>query len=78
MSRISTSPSASIMPRGDNAGLVGAQIERLGAVARELEGNLLEVQDDVGCVFDNAGDGLELVQHALNANGGDGGAFDWS
>ena len=40
--------------RGDHAGLVGAQIERLGALARELEGNLLEVQDDVGRVFDHA------------------------
>ena len=64
------------MPRGDNAGLVGAQIERLGAVAGELEGNLLEVQDDVGRVFDHAGDGLELVQHAFDANRGDRGALD--
>ena len=53
---------------GDDAGLVGAQIERLGTVARELEGNLLEVQDDVGRVFDDAGDGLELVQHAFDAD----------
>ena len=59
-----------------DAGLVGAQIERLGAFACELERNLLEVQDDVGRVFDYAGDGLELVQHALDADGGDGCAFD--
>ena len=62
--------------RGDHAGLVGAQIERLGTFARELEGNLLEVQDDVGRIFDHAGDGLELVQHALDANRGDRRALD--
>ena len=61
---------------GDHAGLVGAQVQRLGAFARELERNLLEVQDDVGRVFDHAGDGLELVQHALDADRGDRGAFD--
>ena len=61
---------------GDDAGLVGAQIQRLGAVAVELERNLLEVQDDVGRVFNNAGDRLELVQHALDANGGNSGALD--
>ena len=61
---------------GDDAGLVGAQVERLGAVARELERNLLEIQDDVGRVFDHAGDRLELVQHAFDADRGDGGAFD--
>src|SRR6267378_2612876 len=46
---------------GDDAGLVGAEVEGLGAFACELEGNLLEVQDDVGRIFDDAGDGLELV-----------------
>ena len=61
---------------GHDAGLVGAQVERLGAVAGELEGNLLEVQDDVGGVFDDSGDGLELVEHAFDADGGDGGAFN--
>ncbi len=61
---------------GHNAGLVGAQIERLGAFAGELERNLLEVQDDVGCIFNHAADGLELVEHAFDANGGDRGAFN--
>src|ERR1035437_7987762 len=50
---------------GDHAGLVGAQIERLRTLARELEGNLLEVQDDVGGILDHAADGLELVEHTL-------------
>ena len=55
---------------GDNSRLVGTQIQRLGTFARELEWNLLEIQDDVGRVFDDAGDRLELVQHAFNANRG--------
>ncbi len=62
--------------RSDHAGLVGAQIERLRTLARQLEGNLLEVQDDVGGILDHAGDGLELVQYALDANRGDRGALD--
>ena len=61
---------------GDDAGLVGAQVERLGAVAVELERNLLEVEDDVGGIFDDSGDGLEFVQHAFDADGGYGCSFD--
>ena len=61
---------------GDDAGLVGAEVEGLGAFAVELERDLLEVQDDVGRVFNDAGDGLELVQHAFDADGGYGCAFD--
>ena len=61
---------------GDDAGLVGAEVEGLGAFAVELEGNLLEVEDDVGRVLNDAGDGLELVQHALDADGGYGSALD--
>jgi hypothetical protein len=45
-------------------------------LAVQLERNLLQVQDDVGRVLYNAGDRLELVQHALDANGGDSSAFD--
>jgi hypothetical protein len=40
--------------RSDHAGLVGPQIERFGALARKLEGNLLEVQDNVSRVFNHA------------------------
>src|ERR1039458_4453669 len=61
---------------GDNAGRVGAEVEGLGAVACKLEGNLLQVEDDVGGVLDHSADGLELVQHALDANGGNGCALD--
>ena len=61
---------------GDDAGCIRAQVEGLGAFAVELERNLLQVQDDVGRIFNDAGDGLELVQHAFDADGGDGSAFD--
>ena len=53
-----------------------AQVKRLGTVAVELERNLLQVEDDVGRIFDHAGDRLELVQHALDADGGNSGALD--
>ena len=48
----------------------------MGPSPFELEGNLLQVQDDVGGIFDDAGDGLELVQHAFDLDRGDGGALD--
>ena len=46
----------------------------LGAV--ELEGNLLQVEDDVGRVLDHAADRGELVLDALDLDGGDGRALD--
>src|SRR5581483_10567717 len=61
---------------GDNARLVGAQVDGFRTFPVELEGNLLEVQDHVGGVFDDSGDRLELVQNAFDLDGGDGRAFD--
>ena len=61
---------------GDHAGLVGAQVDGFGRVAAELEGNLLQVQDDVGRVLDHAGDRLELVQHAFDLHRRDCGSLD--
>src|SRR6185437_11104118 len=52
--------------RGDNAGLVRAQVNRLRSIAAELERNLFQVEDDVGRVLNYAGDRLELMQHAFN------------
>src|SRR5258706_9098555 len=69
-SRISTSPSA-WMSRAHFAGLVHSERERLGVVAVQLQGNLLEVEDDVGRVLDHAGDRRELVQHAVDLDRGD-------
>src|SRR5258706_7183138 len=74
-SRISTSPSA-WMSRAHFAGLVHSERERLGVVAVQLQGNLLQVEDDVGRVLDHAGNRRELVQHAVDLDGGDGRAFN--
>src|SRR5580698_399705 len=41
--------------RCDHTRLIGAQIDGFGRVAAELEGNLLQVQDDVGGVLDHSG-----------------------
>src|SRR5690348_13224235 len=60
----------------DLAGLFDAQAGDAGAFADHLKGHLLEVEDDIGGVLDHAGDGAELVSHALDADAGDGGAFD--
>jgi hypothetical protein len=61
---------------GDYARLIGAQVNGLRPVARELEGNLLEVQDDVSRVLDDSRDRLELVQYTLDFHGCNRRAFD--
>ena len=62
--------------RGDRGrpGLLDRHPPRL--VALELQGDRLEVEDDVGDVFDDPGDGRELVEDAVDAHGGDGRAGD--
>ena len=61
---------------GHHARLVRLQVDGLGAVAVQLEGDLLKVEDDIGGVFYDAGDGLELMHHAFDAHRGDRCAFD--
>ncbi len=65
MSRALTSPALSI-----------AQVQRLGRVDVHLQRNLLQIQDDVGRVLDDAGDGRELVQHAVDLDRRDRRAFN--
>ena len=65
-SRISTSASVSMSRALHLAGLVDAQVQRLGRVDVHLQRNLLQVQDDVGRVLDHARDRRELVEHAVN------------
>ena len=63
------SPAArSPLPRTSNIAL-------LGPVAVQLEAHLLQIQDDLGHVFDHARQGRELVQHAVDPHGGDGRAL---
>src|SRR5215831_14351848 len=52
--------------RSHDPGGVGAQVDGLRRIPGQLERDLLQVQDDVGRVFDHAGDRLELVQHAFD------------
>src|SRR4029453_9229768 len=47
-----------------------------GLVPGAGEHDVLEVEDDVGDVFDHTGDGVELVQRVVEAHLGDGGAGD--
>ena len=61
---------------GDNSGLIRAQIDRFRGIARKLERNLLQVEDDVGRIFDDTGDRLEFVQHAFHLHRGHGRAFN--
>ena len=64
------------LAREDVAGTIDAEANGLDALAHDLERDLLQVEDDVGGVFDNAGDGAEFVVGAFDAHGGDGGSFD--
>ena len=48
---------------------------RASVVVGRLEFDLLEVEDDVDHVFDHAGQAGEFVRRALDAHGGDRGAF---
>ena len=65
MSRARTSP-----------GLVDAERQRLGVVDVQLQRNLLQVEDDVGRVLDDARNRRELVQHAVDLHRGDRRAFN--
>ena len=60
------------------AGLVDVDgaLEGLALIGLGADAHLLEVEDDLGDVFDDAFDRLELVLHAFDRHGGDRGAFD--
>ena len=74
-SMISMSWPASIMPGGDHRGPAHLEVHALGRVAVQAQRQRLEVEDDVGDVLAHAGDGRELVQHAVDLRGGDRGAL---
>jgi hypothetical protein len=60
------------------AGLVDVDgaLEGFALVGFGADAHLLEVEDDLGDVFDDAFDRLELVLHAFDRHRGDRGAFD--
>ena len=55
---------------------IDVQRDGLRLVGVQLQRNLLEVEDDVGGVFDHAGNRRKFVQHAFDFHGGDRRAFD--
>src|SRR5271165_490535 len=61
---------------GHRTGLLDVDVDGLRQVGIELDGHLLQVEDNVRGVFDHAGDRGEFVQHALDFYGGDGCALD--
>jgi hypothetical protein len=48
------------------------QGQALGALAFHAQGDLLDVEDDVGDVLAHSGEAAELMEHALDADRGDG------
>ena len=64
------------IPGGVDAGLNSFQVDRLAVFAVQLQRDLLEVENDVGRIFDDARNRRELVQHAFDLHCRDGSAFD--
>src|ERR1700730_1035800 len=62
--------------RSDWSGMLEVQIDGLGQVGVELNGDLLQVTNDVRGVFYYAGDRGEFVQYPFDLDGGDGRALD--
>src|SRR5260370_33129632 len=56
--------------------LIGAQADGTHTLTHHLERNLLQVEDDVSGVFDNSWNGTEFVSNSVDANGGNGRAFN--
>src|SRR5256885_7474112 len=61
---------------GDRAGLLDVHVNRLGQIGVQFDGNLLQIEDDIGGVLNYAGDRRKFVQHAFDFDGGDGRSFD--
>src|ERR1700731_397970 len=62
--------------RGDRTGLLDVDVNRLRQVGVELDGHLLQVEDDVRGILDHTRDRRKFVQHAFDLHGGDGRALD--
>jgi len=57
--------------RGDRTGLLDVDVNGLRQVSVELDGHLLQVEDDVRGILDHAGDRGKFVQHTLDLHRGD-------
>ena len=60
---------------GDRAFLGHVEEQDARVAVREFEEDLLEVEDDVGDIFRDAGQRAEFMDGALELDAGDGGAF---
>ena len=56
---------------GDDAGAAALEDQALDALALHLDGDVLDVEDDVVDVLAHAGDRREFVQHAVDMDRGD-------
>ena len=61
--------------RQNRAGTGLLQDHALGAIALHLDPDVLDVEDDVGHILAHAGDRGELMEHAVDLDGGDGRAL---
>src|SRR5699024_11789822 len=61
---------------GDATGLLAAEVHHDRLIVLRGDDEVLDVEDDLGDVLLDAGDGAELVQHAVDADRGDRGAGD--
>src|SRR5580698_1954372 len=55
--------------RGNDTSLICTKVQSLGAFASKLKGNLLEVQNNIGCILNDAGNRLKLMQHTFDTHG---------
>ncbi len=57
---------------GHNALIVCIDDDSSDGIFKHLNAKLLDVQDDLGNILLNTGNGRELVKHAINPDGGSG------
>ncbi len=61
--------------RGDGAGAILLQVQRLGGVHVEAERHRLQVENQIRGVLDNAGERAEFMEDAFHLERGNGSAF---
>jgi hypothetical protein len=61
---------------GQHTGRIGFEVNCFRSFAVQTKRNLLEVQDDIGGIFDDSRDRRKLMQNAFNLDGRDRRTFD--